>query len=119
VKKRDLRTANDSALVSAFREAAIAQGLAMSQIDPKTANQHADIIYEIGRILKARGADSQVSIMPLLEDENVDVRLWAAAEALGFAPERAIVILKQIEEASVGFRRTSAHYTLKEWQKKQ
>ena len=118
MKKRELEHAEDALLVEEYRRAAIAQAEAMSHVKPRVANRHADVMYEIARILRLRGLSAQERLLPLLLDENDDVRMWAGAQALEFAPEKAVPVLERLEQSTTGSRRTTAHYTLKEWRRK-
>jgi hypothetical protein len=55
-------------------------------------------------------------LLPLLEDSDVHVRMWAAAHALEFAPSEAEPVLASIGKLP-GLAGLSARMTLQEWQK--
>lgn len=108
-------TGLDSArLVSDYREAATQHGIATASGDPVTANGYADRLAEIYSELRGRGYGAQSLLIPLLDDPQPGVRLWAASHALDFASpagERTLIGLA----ADPGFINVSAEATLQEW----
>jgi Domain of unknown function (DUF2019) len=84
--KLDVRKATVNELVTAYAEAAGVHGKAAVAGDYKRANARADEIASIYRELRNRGREAQLSLLPLLEHPDIDVRGWAAAHALEFSP---------------------------------
>ncbi|MGQ0662999.1 MAG: DUF2019 domain-containing protein [Pseudomonadota bacterium] len=83
-------------LVARYEKTALEHFEAVVVLDTPTANRKMDIIIGIGRELHARGRDAHAALLPLLEHENPGVRTQAAADALLFAPDRAVSVLEAI-----------------------
>lgn len=102
-------------VVNKYVAAAIAHGQATEAGNHKKANREADQLAESYRDLRSRGLDSQQALLPLLNHDNPNVRLWAGSHALEFAPaegERVLVALQVVPGSLVGF---SAKMTLQQW----
>lgn len=76
------------------------------------ANRQHGIISAIFRELRER--DLQDALLPLLESQDRDVRAWAAAHALTFAPDKGRRVLEHLSKES-GIVALEAEMTLREW----
>ena len=117
MKKRDIKMAETGSLVKMYARSAAAHGRFSEEADNRSANRHADIVAAVYRELRARGRDAQLALMPLLEDPDPDIRVWAAGHALEFAPEDGEKVLTEMAAAFKGLIGWSAEMTLKEWRK--
>ena len=68
----------------------------------------------IYRKLRERGA--QQSLLSLLDHADANVKVWAAARALEFAPNKAERVLDELRHGT-GIASLNAEYTLREWRK--
>ncbi|MGQ0662998.1 MAG: DUF2019 domain-containing protein [Pseudomonadota bacterium] len=83
-------------LVARYEKTALEHFEAVVVLDTPAENRKMDIIIGIGRELHARGRDAHAALLLLLEHENLGVRTQAAADALLFAPDRAVSVLEAI-----------------------
>jgi hypothetical protein len=106
-------TSDVPTLIAAYRAAAFEHGAATDAGDHRKANRHHGVIAGIYRELRNRGGDACAALLPLLDDISPYVRLWTAAHALTFAPERWEPVLRRLAQAQglVGF---DAEMTLRE-----
>jgi hypothetical protein len=102
-------------IVSRYIEAAAAHGEATERGDSEAANKSADQVASAYKILREHGQKAQHKLLPLLNDPNMGVRLWAGSHALDFAPaegERVLLSLQNQQSSLLGF---SASMTLAQW----
>ncbi len=92
----------------------MAHGSARSSREANVAAKRVLAAYDT---LREQGAE--VSLLVLLEDQEPAVRCWAASHLLDHAPERALVVLKELSEGPPGPQRADAALTLREWRRKQ
>lgn len=99
-------------LIAEYRSTAIAWDIMQS--DAKKANPLFKRLHTIFKELRLEPAGRE-GITAVMDDATVNVgaRLVAASHSLGWAPKRAIAILKGIERDGPGLYRTTARYTLK------
>ena len=84
--------------------------------DFRDGNPEADTVAGVYRELRRRGREAQRALLPLVDDEEEGVRVWAAAHALEFAlgvGEPALTLLSQ----GVGPAAFTATVTLCQWRK--
>lgn len=112
--KIEIEHATTDELVRMYEEAAIQRGRGMVEGTPRVANRAADTVAAVYRELRRRGGQTREAILPLLLSDHPNVRGWAGAHALEFAPEQGCVILQSLakEQGLIGF---SALMTLKVW----
>ena len=72
------------------------------------------MVADVYRELRARGAEAQSALLPLLDHENDAVKCWAASHALEFAPERGEPVLTRLARGRLALA-FSARQTLREW----
>jgi hypothetical protein len=113
----DIASADVETLVRVYREAAVAHGVATEHGNYRAANRQHDVLAEVYRELRNRGRDSQVELLPLLDDIDAHVRAWVAAHALEFAPDRGEAVLKRLASGEPSVIRLNAEMTLSEWKK--
>lgn len=102
-------------LVAMIKTLATERGEALDASDPKRANVLYKKLEGVYREIRKRGIDAQRRLLPLLDSQNVYVRLWVATCALEFEPALAVPVLQEIDRNSsplVGF---TAAMVLKEW----
>ncbi len=97
-----LRDTGDGDLAQQFREATVERVPAIKQNDRKTINRLDDYAQAIYQELRSRGRASQDAMLPLLADDDRNVRGAAAAWVLDFAPDRAIPVLEALVETPMG-----------------
>lgn len=115
MKKIDFKEADLQTLVREYREASVVAGKASFDGDYKTANRNAETVINICRELRRRGREAQNFILPLLNDEDLNVRTMAAAHALEFAPEQAEPVLLELTNLGPGLHRLEAKIALEQW----
>lgn len=115
VTKTDFKGADLLTLVKQYREAAVAHGTASFNGNYKIANRNAKTIINIYRELRRRGREAQNSILPLLNDEDLNVRAWAGGHALEFAPEQGEPVLLELTKLGPGLHRLDAEVCLEQW----
>lgn len=99
--------------IERYAAAAAAHGRATRAGDSRSANEAHDVIAEVYRQLREEGARDE--LLPLLRHPDANVRGWAGAHALEFAPDegqRALEELAAREPGIVGF---DAEQTLAVW----
>ena len=113
--KSDFTGADLRTLVRVYRESSVVHGEASFNGDYKTANRNARIIINIYGELRRRGREAQNSLLPLLNDEDLNVRAMAAAHALEFAPAEAEPVLIELTKLGPGLHRLNAKTCLEQW----
>jgi glycine/D-amino acid oxidase-like deaminating enzyme len=103
-------------LIAEYEIEASLHGDLFARGDIAASNRAATEVASIYRELRRRGGDSRMALLPLLEAAHPQVRGWAAAHALEFAPEAGEAVLEALssERWPVGF---SAEMTLKVWRR--
>jgi hypothetical protein len=104
----------DAEIVSTYRSAASTHGQYSLAGDHEEANSRAEVLAAAYRELRSRGSESQRLLLQLLDDEDPNVRTWAGAHALEFAPEVGEAALEDLAEGDspAAF---AARVTLREW----
>jgi hypothetical protein len=83
------------------------------QSDATAANKVFDENHEIYKLLRTT-PEGREGIAKLMEHPNVGVRLLAATDSLGWAPDEASGVLEAIERG-VGLHAVTAKYTLRSY----
>jgi hypothetical protein len=109
------KRATTGQLIESYRHEAALHGRATDSGDSNAANRAAGQLARVYAELQRLGGDARRSLLPLLHDEDSSIRLWAAAHALEFAPSEGETALESLAATAVGFVRTDATMTLKEW----
>ena len=91
----DVAAASLQQLADSYRRAAVAHGRATAAGDYRTANRHHEILASVYRELRTRGPAAQSILLPLMQDVDDAVRVWAATHALEFVPGHAEPILDE------------------------
>jgi hypothetical protein len=102
-------------LVRQYVEAARAHGRATEASEYTKANEAHEVIATVYRELRRIGTDAQLALLPLLEDNDVGVRLWASSHALEFSPSDGERVLSALEKMPRSFVGLSAKITLQQW----
>ena len=99
-------------LAAAYRSTAVPWD--MMRNDSSKANHLFEQLRRIYKRLRETRAGRD-AIAALMDDVNVGVRISAAAHSLAWAPEKATMVLEQIEHDGPGLYRTTAKYTPKSY----
>jgi len=101
-------------LVEIYKNAASAHRRASDVGDFRKGNKEFDVVAAVYRELRKRGESAQRALLPLLEDEDLGVKVSVAARAMEFAPELGQPILEMLsrERGTVGL---NASMVLKVW----
>lgn len=99
-------------IIEAFRIAASTHAQATENGDYKTANKNYDDIVRSAKYLREKY--SILDLEPLLESDNVGVRLWSASYLLNAASSNAVTTLEEIAKAS-SIHSFTAEMTLKQF----
>jgi hypothetical protein len=98
-------------MVRRFRHAAMVTHFGYE--DENIAMQHAGIeaVQQTIRELDAFGSDARSVLIPLLEDPDSGIRVFAARHVLNIAPDRALAVIKEIRDCGeVEARKTAARF---------
>ncbi len=112
----NLKKAGIPELIKMYTEAASRHGAATESGDYKEANRQHDVVAKVYRELRRRGSDAQRALLPLLAEQDLGVRTWAAAHALEFAPAEGKRVLAAAAEVPNSLVSLSAKMTLREWE---
>ena len=81
-KKSNLGSLKGDQLISRFRAAAKKMGPAVLDSETRQANRMYDVLQTIDSILRLRGRNARLELLPLLDDEDRFVRYYAAKKLL-------------------------------------
>ena len=95
-------------LIAVYREAAKIHRAASREGDHEKANPAYERLAGLMREWRRRGEAEHTAFLELLNDPSLDVRGWAAAHALEFAPDQAEPILEEIESGPESLEEFSA-----------
>jgi hypothetical protein len=112
MKVSNIQRASIEELVQEYEQAAVAYGHALAAANHRAANRAHDRIASAYRELRRRAA--AFHLLPLLKNEDENVRSCVAAHALEFAPAQGEPVLVELA-ARPGPIRTPAEYALKAW----
>src|SRR5438105_3206183 len=104
------RAASISELVAEYERAASAHGVATRTGDRTMSNRAHHRLSSVYRILRERGLDAQKALLPLLDNVDPAVRLWAGAHALEFAPDQGRETLAILESGTASPEQMAAKY---------
>ena len=90
----NLGNSDNAELITAFANAAKDMGEAVLDSDNGRANRLFRHMEQIDSILRQRGRQSRLLLVPLLDHQNRFVRYYAAQYLLGLVPNRARAILE-------------------------
>jgi hypothetical protein len=94
----DCRTASIVELVEQFNSIALAQFAANWTLKTQRYNELYKQMVQIRNELKSREGDQRRALMPLLQSENVQVRLMTANTLLAIAPDLAREALESVRD---------------------
>jgi hypothetical protein len=103
------------ALISEYRNAALAHGSATEAGNHRLANAAHDRVASVYRVLHRQGDPAIRRLLDLLTDPEPAVRLWAASHGLEFASDRAVSILEELSREEPQLLGFTAETTLKQW----
>jgi hypothetical protein len=104
-----------------YVDAATTHGKATLVGDNKTANKQASLLKKIYKRLEEDNSLAEDLIKSLFQQDNVPVKIWASAHALGLNihTDEAVRILDQYSKnKSIGILGLTSEMTVKEWRKK-
>jgi hypothetical protein len=102
-------------LISEYEEAAMAHRTASREGFSDEANDAYDRLASVIRELRGRSDSDRTVFLELLHSPRLEVRGWAAAHALEFAPESAELVLQEIADGPESLEEFSARMVLEEW----
>lgn len=111
----DVRGATVESLLGSYVDAAVMHRRASREGKHRAANPAYERLTAVFRELLVRGTDGREGLLRLLNDPRIEVRGWAAAHALEFAPERASAVLEDIASGPASLEEFSAKMVLRQW----
>ena len=103
-------------LLEAYRQAATIHGEALEVGNARRCNKAYGELSRIRRELRRLGPEHLRKLLTLLDDENVAVRRSAAADALDFAPEEGLRVLREIAGGPETMVQFDAEMILTRWE---
>ena len=94
MSKMNFDRLSDGELVGRFVEAAKKMGAAVLDSQIRKANRMYDVLREIDAVLRSRGEQARLRLLPLFGHDNRFVRYYAAKKLLGLVPDRAREIIE-------------------------
>ncbi len=88
-------------IIQEFVNVARRRGSAVLNSETRTANRMFDRMRAIDQVLRRRGHDARMALLPLLKDEDRSVRYYAAKYMLGVTPATARQVIEAI--AAINF----------------
>ena len=116
-----MKTTDKNELIQNYINNAISQGEATLKGDYKTGNKECKKLSKIYKIMEKNLDFAKEMLDVLLNDENINVRIWASAHALGLnvKVDKAEDILKEISSIpDIGLLGFNAEMTLKVWKER-
>jgi hypothetical protein len=101
-------------VIERYRQGAIAHG---DTSNPKKANKGAKQLHACYKVLRESEVGRE-ALISLMEDREPNVRGWAAAHCLQWAPKQARPVLEALSKSDVPWQlSSSAEMTLQEYDK--
>jgi len=98
MKNSQLARLDDKELIERFLIAAKQMGMAVLDSEVRKANRVFQILWDIDLLLRSRGREARLKLLPLLDDKDRFVRYYAAIKLLGLVPDRARAIIEWIHK---------------------
>ena len=98
MKNAKLADLDNDALVERFVAAAKQMGMAVLDHETRKANRIFQIMWDIDLVLRSRGREARLKLVPLLDDKDGFVRYYAAKKLLGLVPDRARAVIEGIAD---------------------
>jgi hypothetical protein len=114
-KRIDLQHAGTDALLAEYADAALAHRHASREGKYNVANRAHERLSSVVRELRSREPDGLFALTRLFADERIEVRGWAAAHGLEFAPEQASKVLEDVASGPSSLAEFSAKMVLLQW----
>lgn len=115
IKRFDVERADLDSLLAEYADAAVTHRRASREGKHQMANPAYKRLSAVVRELRTRGHAGQDAFLRLLGFPRIEVRGWAAAHALEFAPERASAVLEEIASGPISLEEFSAKTVLQQW----
>ena len=96
MKNSKLLDLDSDALVDRFVAVAKQMGMAVLDHETRKANRVFQIMWDIDLVLRSRGKEARLRLVPLLDDKDRFVRYYAAKKLLGLVPDRARVVIEGV-----------------------
>jgi hypothetical protein len=116
MNENDLKEASVDEIVAAYARAAAAHGSENAQGNVQAANEAYALVDVFSKELRRRGLEAQKALLPLLKSHDPEIRLCAAKDALGFAPDSAEKELQKLIDAKFDCS-IHAYLVLNSWKK--
>ena len=92
--KSTLDALSDDDLVNRFAESAKERGSAVLDSETRRANRMFDRMWAIDSVLRTRGREARIKLVPLLDDKDRFVRYYAALYLLAIVADRARAVIE-------------------------
>lgn len=99
-----------------FKEASTTHGETTLSGDYKVGNRAFALIERVYKELARRDC-LQIALKPLLFDQNVSVKTWAASRMLPIDTDVAVRVLKEVAAEDNGILSFNARMVLEQWEK--
>ena len=103
-------------MIALYRETAILYGNSQEQGNAARCNAASDKLDDLRASLRREYPDWRDKIRALLDDENRLVRWCAAVDALDFAPDEGLRVLRTVASGPRGMVRFDAEMVIEEWE---
>jgi len=90
----DLNSLTEGELIRRFSKAAKEMGSTVLDSETGKANLKFQIMWDIDLVLRSRGREARLKLLPLLDDKDRFVRYYAAKKLLGLVPDRARTVIE-------------------------
>jgi hypothetical protein len=94
MRQPDLSGLTDDELVKIFALAAKRRGLAVLDSETRQANKMFDRMRSVDAVLRTRGLEARMRLVPLLDHDDRFIRYYAALYLLAVVPARARAIIE-------------------------
>jgi hypothetical protein len=91
-----------NALAAEFQKGAKLYFAGRETYNTRKQSKGLDIIIRVVKALDALGSGRRDALLPLLDSSDVDVRVMAAVYSIKIVPERALALLKEIDDKGSG-----------------
>ena len=96
MKAEELDEMTTAQLVEAFIRLSKKRGAAILDSDNRSANCMFQAMQAVDRVLRLRGKEARLALLPLLDNKERFVRYFAANYMLGLTPDRARSVIEEI-----------------------
>lgn len=103
-------------LLADYRATAVVHGRALQEGPARTCNRAYDKLARIRRELRERGDSHLQRVRELFDDDDPAVRRSAGVDALEFAPDEGLRVLREVAAGPPGMVQFDAEMVLQQWE---